>query len=85
MEECIPAPDDTACRLDERALAGAINAFLATLDDEKRNVFVRRYWYLDPVADIAARYGLSESKVKTTLYRLRRALRTYLEKEGYEL
>ena len=85
MEECIPAPDDTACRIDVRALSEAINAFLATLNEETCNIFVRRYWFLDPIADIAVRYGLSESKVKTTLYRTRKALKTYLEKEGFEL
>lgn len=85
MEECIPAPDDTACRIDVRALSEVINAFLATLNEETCNIFVRRYWFLDPIADIAVRYGLSESKVKTTLYRTRKALKTYLEKEGFEL
>lgn len=83
MEECIPSPDDTACRLDVRELTDALNAFLATLNEEKRNIFVRRYWYMDSVADIAACYGISESKVKTTLHRTRNALHAYLEKEGY--
>ena len=45
--------------------------------------FVRRYWYLDSVADIAKRYGISESKVKTTLFRCRNRLREHLNKEGY--
>lgn len=85
LEQCIPAPDDTACRMDELALREAINGFLGTLDEEKRNVFVRRYWYLDSVAEIAARFALSESKVKTTLFRCRNRLRTYLEQEGYTL
>lgn len=85
MEECIPSPDDTACRLDVRELADVLNAFLATLAEEKRDLFVRRYWYLDSVAQIAVRYGISESKVKTTLHRTRNALRMYLEKEGYML
>lgn len=57
--------------------------FLGGLDAEKRNIFVRRYWYLDSVADIAKRYGISESKVKTTLFRCRNRLREHLNKEGY--
>ena len=85
MEACIPAPDDTPCRLEAAALREAINGFLGTLDAEKRNIFIRRYWYLDSVADISARYGLSQSKVKTTLFRCRNGLREHLEKEGYEL
>ena len=85
MEQCIPAPDDLQCRLDEMALKQAINGFLDTLQEQKRNVFIRRYWYLDSVVDISKRYGISVSKVKTMLFRSRNALREYLEKEGYIL
>lgn len=83
MEQCIPSPDELECRMDEVALAEAINGFLRTLDSEKRSIFVRRYWYLDSVADIAKRFGVTQSKVKTTLFRCRNQLREYLEKEGY--
>jgi len=85
LEQCIPAPDDAACRLDELALQEVLNAFLSKLDADKRVIFVRRYWYLDSIADISKRFALSESKVKTTLFRCRKQLRTYLEKEGYTL
>lgn len=85
LEQCIPAPDDMQCRIDDIALGNAINAFLGKLDEEKRSIFIRRYWYLDSVAAISARFALSESKVKTTLYRCRKKLREHLEKEGYTL
>ena len=85
MEECIPAPDNETCRLDDEELAKVLNGFLRALPDEKRNIFVRRYWYLDSVADIANRFACSESKVKTTLFRCRNELRKLLEKEGYTL
>lgn len=85
LEQCIPAPDDIACRIDDMALQGAINGFLSELDEEKRKIFVRRYWYLDSIADISRRFALSQSKVKTTLFRCRRRLREHLEKEGYLL
>lgn len=85
MEQCILAPDDVECRIDNMALSDAINGFLSKLDEEKRNIFVRRYWYLDSVAAISRRFALSESKVKTTLFRCRTRLREHLEKEGYTL
>ena len=85
MEQCLPAPDDLSCRLDDLALREAINGFLGTLSPEKRNIFLRRYWYLDSIADISHRFALSQSKVKTTLFRSRNQLRAYLEKEGYTL
>lgn len=85
LEQCIASTDDTACRLDDMILREALNGFLGTLVKEKRAIFLRRYWYMDSVATIAKRFGLSESKVKTTLFRCRKQLKTYLEKEGYEL
>jgi RNA polymerase sigma-70 factor (ECF subfamily) len=85
MEHCIPAPDDTECRIDEIVLNEAINDFLGNLSEEKRNVFLRRYWYLDSIADISKRFALSESKVTSMLFRCRKQLREHLIKEGYTL
>ena len=85
MEQCIPSPDDVECRIDDMVLSEALNGFLCTLAEEKRNIFIRRYWYLDSITDISKRFTLSESKVKTTLFRCRNQLRKHLEKEGYTL
>ena len=46
-------------------------------------MFTARYYYLTPVKQIAACLGLSESKVKSMLFRLRGRLRGQLEKEGW--
>ena len=81
LDMCIPNPDDQR-RQDSRELGQVLSAFLHTLPEEARRVFVRRYWYADPVRDIAARYRMSESKVKTLLFRTRNKLRDYLEREG---
>lgn len=85
LEQCLPAPDNTASHMDEIVLADTINSFLSKLSPEKRNIFIRRYWYLDSVASISKRFTLSESKVKITLFRCRNQLREYLEKEGFTL
>ena len=85
LEQCIPAPDDVECRIDDLLLREAINGYLRKLNAEKRMIFLRRYWYLDSIADISGRFSISESKVKTTLFRCRRDLRSDLEKEGYVL
>ena len=85
MEQCIPAPDNLQCRLERDELARAINGFLATQEPKKRNVFLRRYWYLDSISAISLRYGYSESKIKSMLLRSRNQLRAYLQKEGYLL
>lgn len=62
-----------------------VNAFLATLSDDARRIFLRRYFFADAVHDIAVRYRISDSKVKTTLHRTRQKLRIFLEKEAISL
>ena len=80
LAECVGATNDEA--LEEMELARLIDAFLEALPDTEQRVFVCRYWYLDSIADIAERFGFSESKVKSMLHRTRGRLRACLEKEG---
>ena len=81
MAMCIP---DTSREqaAEGKEITRALNAFLGTLSQENRVLFVRRYWYVDTIAEIAQRYHMSESKVKTRLHRIREKLRGYLEQEG---
>ena len=67
---------------DELALADALNRFLASLKPERRKIFMRRYWYFNSVKEIAADFGIGESKVKMLLLRTRKELGAFLEKEG---
>ena len=85
LGECIPARSGVEHELEHRELAAAIDAFLRTLPEETRNIFLRRYWYCDATADIAARYGLTESKVRVTLHRTRGKLAAYLQERGAAL
>lgn len=81
MESCIPDRRQEG-ELERRELRRVLETFLESLSKENRLFFLRRYLYLDTVAEIAARYGVSESKVKTQLHRTRKKLHTVLEKEG---
>lgn len=81
MEVCIPDVRRDA-ELEGKELGRLLSAFLRTLSPENRMVFLRRYWYVDTVAEIAERYGISENAVMTRLSRTRAKLRTYLQKEG---
>ena len=80
-ESCIPDSRQDA-EMDRREMRRVLEAFLDGLTKENRLIFLRRYLYVDTVAEIAARYGISESKVKTQLHRTRNKLQTYLAKEG---
>ena len=68
--------------LEARELAEAIDRFLRTLPERECSIFLRRYWYVDSVQDIAARYALRENTAKSILFRTREKLRRYLAGEG---
>ena len=83
LEECVSGEGDAESEAERRELREKLNAFLRALPPTERQVFMRRYWYMDPVADIAARFACSESRIKSMLYRTRKKLRAMLEEEGY--
>ena len=77
--------DSTAEQVEAQVLAETVNTFLYTLPITDRTVFIRRYYYMEPIGTIARNVGMREAGVKTMLFRLRGRLREYLRKEGYKL
>ncbi len=69
--------------IEGKELSVAISRFLYSVDETKRNVFIRRYWFYDPVDSICKRYGFGKSKVLMMLKRTRDDLAEYLKKEGF--
>lgn len=82
LGQCSVCDDDVA---GDVALRESLNRFLSSLDPKKRCVFVRRYWYMDSVADIAGRYGMTAGRVKTMLFRCREQLREQLRTDGFSV
>ena len=80
LGEVIPSTDRRVEQLD---LRDALNDFLCSLPKKDRRIFLQRYWYASPIAQIAAEAGLREGAVKMRLSRMRERLRKYLE--GKEL
>lgn len=83
--EVITGEDSIAQHIEQMALAEALNAFLFEQREEDRLFFLRRYWYFDGIKDIAKRFSVSESRVKSSLFRTRRHLAVYLTEQGFEL
>jgi RNA polymerase sigma-70 factor (ECF subfamily) len=83
LYECIPSGDKTDENVNLQLLSDAINDYLHDISAEARTVFVCRYYYFDSVKDISSHCGMSESKVKSLLYRARIGLKEYLKKEGF--
>ena len=82
--ECIPDKEGTVFdTMEKGALAKLIDRFLEGLDKEKRIVFVRRYFYSDSVKNISKSLGISESKVKSMLMRMRMQLAKAIKEAGY--
>lgn len=85
LDECIPSENLLDEKIDEESLAELIGKYLNTVSDEARICFVRKYFNMDSIKDIAGLYNMSESKLKSLLHRTRKGLKKFLEKEGYEL
>lgn len=80
--ECIPDEQRADRVVDDILLKETLDRFLDGLPSETRKIFVRRYWYMSTVKEIAEEYGISESKAAVTLFRTREKLKNELEKEG---
>ena len=79
LTDCIPDEDTPAREYERGLLRGELNAFLRTLPEEKRAIFVRRYFYAQEIRTIAQEVGVSEANVKIVLHRLREQLKQRLE------
>ncbi len=82
LEECISDGSDIEQSIESMELSRHINDFLRSRKEQPRNIFIQRYWYLRPVREIAKDFSMSESKVTSMLFRIRKELKLYLEKEG---
>ena len=82
LEDYLPSGDFAKDSVDKLAFSRALNNFLRSVPEKKRNMFIMRYWYFTEVKDIAEKMGVSENNVKVTLLRMREGLKKYLEKEG---
>lgn len=81
LEDCLASKNNVEDTLETDELAKAISDFLRTLNKDMMTVFVMRYWYSDSISSISSRMGMSESKVKSILFRCRGKLKAYLESE----
>ena len=85
LADCVGQDGDPLSELEARRMIQCINGFLRALPEDKRIVFLLRYWYLESIAQIAARTGLGEKKIKNDLYQIRKKLKQHLEKEEFAI
>lgn len=84
LAACIPAPMEDMDIAEEK-IGALIRHFLKDLPQEERNLFLKRYYYQEPMRQAAQKMGLTESNAKVRCYRIRKKLKAFLEKEGVNL
>jgi len=82
LDSCVASDFNVDERVDFNNLSQEINDFLSTVKKEDRLFFVGRYWYGYCVREIASQFNCGESKVRMSIHRTRKKLKTYLEKRG---
>lgn len=83
LSEFIPSGENVEDEVISRELEESIKCFAKKLPEKERNIFIRRYFFFETPDQIAKKYGFSENGVCVVLHRVRKKLRSYLEKEGY--
>lgn len=81
LAECVPTGETLEQAVEKGRMGEVISGFLRKLPKEERVMFIRRYFYMDSVAEVAGFLGCSESKVKTTMFRCRKKLQEVLVRE----
>ncbi len=85
LNECLPAMTDIESEYCQKELVQAINRFLRSLQPRDREIFLRRYFFVESTSSIGAQFEIKESNVLLILSRVRKKLRTYLQEGGYFL
>lgn len=85
LEDCLPAPDLVEQTVERQALTKLLEQWLGQLGREDRALFLRRYWYGQSVKELATAWGLSPNQLAKRMFRLRRALKAELEREGIDV
>lgn len=82
LKDCISDKEGPEEKVNAKILAKTINSYLKTLPINSQNVFIGRYYFFDPIKEVARYCHISEGKARVMLFRIRCGLKEYLEKEG---
>lgn len=85
LEECISKEQNVENQIELRELKWIIAKFIEELPKEKRILFLRRYWFLQSVSEMARDYEITPKNMSVKLLRIRKELKEYLKEEGFEI
>ncbi len=83
LSECIAGDGDPVRQTELKEIAGAVGRFVNDLPDTERRLFIRRYFHMESIADLAHAFGFGQSKVKSMLHRTRGKLQRFLREEEW--
>lgn len=83
LEEVAGTAEQVESEILYKEMIREISAFLWDQKEQRRHIFLARYYFAEPIRGIADRYQMRESRVKSILFRMRKELRVYLEGRGY--
>ncbi|MBO5111212.1 MAG: sigma-70 family RNA polymerase sigma factor [Clostridia bacterium] len=81
LEDAIPDGSDPFASVEDGELSRRLSDFVRSLDPETESMFVRRYFYMETVSELAAAFAMTENAVSARLWRVRRKLKRFLGKE----
>lgn len=82
LNECISSNNNVEREFAYNELVNMLNVFLSKLSQDKRKIFLERYWYLHSIKEISSKNKISESNAKTILLRIRSQLKNFLKEGG---
>lgn len=85
LSECVSGQENTEQTWEMEELMREINQFLLHIPEDKRYMFILRYWYVDSISEIASRMRMSENNVSVSLNRIRKKLREHLTERGFDI
>ena len=85
ISEIISDGESIESELESKEFMLSVNSFLRAIPKRDCDVFVSRYFYLEPTEKIAKKYSLSSANVSKILSRTRIKLKDFLKKEGYSV
>lgn len=81
LSDCVPSTENVEKEIEVKELSELISAWLCTLSQDDRVLFLRRYWFGDPINILAVKCGTTPNKLAGRMYRLRQSLKKALERE----
>lgn len=81
LSDCVPSPHNVERETDFSLVKDTVIAWLLTLPQDDRVLFLRRYWFGDSLHALALECSITPNQLAGRMYRLRQKLKTALEKE----